>query len=165
MAGLIVVGVDGSQPSRTALRWALAEAELRGATLRVVHAWRSPYDYELAGAGDLGPVADDTALANAARHVLDEALRDLEQDRPGVPIESVLREGDPVDVLCAEADGAELLVVGAHGHRGFGDALVGSVSGRVAHHCVGAIVIVPDANAARHAHRRASHAQESTERP
>ena len=36
---LIVVGVDGSEPSKAALRWALDEARLRGASIRVVHAW------------------------------------------------------------------------------------------------------------------------------
>src|SRR5262245_53841828 len=38
----IVVGVDGSVEAKEALRWALAEARLRGATLRVVHAWSFP---------------------------------------------------------------------------------------------------------------------------
>jgi nucleotide-binding universal stress UspA family protein len=37
--GLIVVGVDGSENSRQALRWALEEARLRQARVRVVHAW------------------------------------------------------------------------------------------------------------------------------
>ena len=35
----IVVGVDGSENSRQALRWALDEARLRQAQVRVVHAW------------------------------------------------------------------------------------------------------------------------------
>lgn len=153
MAGSIVVGVDGSAPSMTALRWALAEAALRVATVRVVHVWRSPYDYELAGAGDLGPIADDTALASAARRVLDRVLAEIDQDHPTVAVESVLREGDPAEQLCLAAREADLLVVGAHGHRGFGDALIGSVSVRVAHHCTGTVVIVPDQRAARH-HQR-----------
>lgn len=153
MAELIVVGVDGSQPSRLALRWALAEAALRNATVRVVHVWRSPYDYELAGAGDLGPIADDTALASAARRVLDDVLADIDEDHPTVAVESVLREGDPAEQLCVEARDAQLLVVGAHGHRPFADALIGSVSARVAHHCTGAVVIVPDRGAARHRQR------------
>src|SRR5438046_1602160 len=39
--GLIVVGVDGSEPSRAALRWALEEARLRGAPLRVLNSWHA----------------------------------------------------------------------------------------------------------------------------
>ena len=38
----IVVGVDGSPGSLQALRWAVAEARLRGASLRLVHAWMVP---------------------------------------------------------------------------------------------------------------------------
>jgi len=33
--GLIVVGVDGSEPSRSALHWAVAEAKLRGSELLI----------------------------------------------------------------------------------------------------------------------------------
>ena len=39
----VIVGVDGSAESREALRWALEEARLRGATVRAVYAWRDPY--------------------------------------------------------------------------------------------------------------------------
>src|SRR6185437_15197905 len=46
---IVVVGVDGSAGARAALRWAIAEARLRGARLRAVHAWAPDY-----GAGHLG---------------------------------------------------------------------------------------------------------------
>ena len=39
----IVVGVDGSGHAQAALRWAIAEARVRGASLEVVHAWEIPY--------------------------------------------------------------------------------------------------------------------------
>ena len=39
----IVVGVDGSENSLRALRWALNEAQLRGDTVEVVHGWHFPY--------------------------------------------------------------------------------------------------------------------------
>ena len=35
----IVVGVDGSESSNTALRWALGEARLRNVEVEVVHTW------------------------------------------------------------------------------------------------------------------------------
>jgi nucleotide-binding universal stress UspA family protein len=44
--GWIVVGVDGSEPSRRALSWALDEAKLRDAGCLLVHAW----NYGLVGA-------------------------------------------------------------------------------------------------------------------
>lgn len=41
----IVVGVDGSAASEEALRWAAGQAELTGAELRVITAWRLPVTY------------------------------------------------------------------------------------------------------------------------
>ena len=41
--GVIVVGVDFSEGAKAALRFGLAEAKLRHATLRVVHAWQFDY--------------------------------------------------------------------------------------------------------------------------
>ena len=41
--GVIVVGVDHSDGAKAALRFALEEARLRQATLRVVHAWQFGY--------------------------------------------------------------------------------------------------------------------------
>lgn len=51
----IVVGIDGSAESKQALRWAAAEAKLRGAVLRVVHTWFFPY---IAAGPGLDPVLD-----------------------------------------------------------------------------------------------------------
>src|SRR5665811_1631812 len=42
---LIVVGVDGSAGSREALQWAVAQAELSGAAVQAVTAWRLPEAY------------------------------------------------------------------------------------------------------------------------
>jgi nucleotide-binding universal stress UspA family protein len=47
----VVVGVDGSAPSREALRWATTEARRRGSPLRVVHAYRAPWPAEEFAAG------------------------------------------------------------------------------------------------------------------
>jgi acyl-CoA synthetase (AMP-forming)/AMP-acid ligase II len=38
----IVVGVDGSEGSGDALKWAVTEAKLRGCSLRVVYSWQYP---------------------------------------------------------------------------------------------------------------------------
>ena len=40
--GRVVVGVDGSENSLVALRWAKREAHLRGTPLTVLHAWGLP---------------------------------------------------------------------------------------------------------------------------
>ena len=57
----------------------------------------------------------------------------------------VLREGQPADVLCDEAEGSDLLVVGTRGLGGFHGLLVGSVSQQCVHHApVPVVVIRPD---------------------
>lgn len=38
----IVVGVDGSEGSKAALKWAIAEARLNGATVEAINTWQSP---------------------------------------------------------------------------------------------------------------------------
>jgi nucleotide-binding universal stress UspA family protein len=38
----IVVGVDGSEPSKSALRWAIGQAKLTGGSVDAVIAWRHP---------------------------------------------------------------------------------------------------------------------------
>ena len=39
---VIVVGVDGSEGSQDALTWAVGQAEMTGAAVRVVASWRWP---------------------------------------------------------------------------------------------------------------------------
>jgi nucleotide-binding universal stress UspA family protein len=61
----------------------------------------------------------------------------------GVTATPVLVEGQPADALCAEAEGAELLVVGSRGLGGFHGLLVGSVSQQCVHHAPCPVVVVP----------------------
>jgi len=51
MAMKVVVGVDGSDGSRKALRWAAAEATARGDDLELVHVWEAPQAYAPLGLG------------------------------------------------------------------------------------------------------------------
>jgi len=52
-AGQILVGIDGSEASAAALRWAAAEARFRGLRLHVVYV-RDPDEPELAPYAPLG---------------------------------------------------------------------------------------------------------------
>jgi len=119
----IVVGVDGSESSKQALRWAVRQAELTGGSVEAVTAWYYPATYGLA------PVAVDGAdLAGDAKRVLTEALAEVGDLAPRVRVEPLIAEGHAATVLLAAAQGADLLVVGSRGHGGFTSALVGSVS-------------------------------------
>lgn len=139
----IVVGVDGSETSREALRWAADEAVARGAELQVVHAWEVP---AVAVGVGLSPgrrtSAPPESQQQEARHLVTDmvteeltnhALRDI---RPSVG------RGSPASVLIDAAKGADLLVVGSRGLGGFKGLLLGSVSTKMANHAPCPVVIV-----------------------
>jgi nucleotide-binding universal stress UspA family protein len=138
----IVVGIDGSENARAALRWAAGEAAVRNATLRVVYAWEYPYVALAAGpaGGALPPLID---LQEAATATCDQIVDEAELP-PGLTLERVVREGSPARVLLEEAaKDADLLVVGSRGHGGFVGLLVGSVATQVVNHAEIPTVVVP----------------------
>ena len=136
----IVVGVDGSEESRGALRWALGEAELRGATVRAVHAWSLPIAF---GGPTMPPqTLDPSALRDHARESLDAAVDEVAGESPALAVERVVEQGAAADVLVRAAEHADLLVVGSRGHGGFSGLLLGSVSQQCAQHAPCAVVIV-----------------------
>ncbi|HVB45530.1 MAG TPA: universal stress protein [Streptosporangiaceae bacterium] len=136
----IVAGVDGSPPSVAALRWALRQAELSGATVDAVIAWQYPV-----AAGGLGwaPTTglDDTDYAELAGKALTASIAEASPP-PGVRVRERVICGNPAQVLLDAAADADLLVVGNRGHGGFADALIGSVSGRCVHHATCPVVVV-----------------------
>ena len=118
----IVVGVDGSESSKAALRWAIGQAKRTGASVDAVTAWRYPAGY------GWGPVASGLDLEGEARSILTEALGEVSALYPEVPVRPLIAEGHTVEVLVRAAKDADLLVTGSHGHSGLAKALVGSVS-------------------------------------
>lgn len=141
--GTIVVGVDGSEASAAALRWALEEARRRGTTLRLVHAWHRP----LEAAPMAAPMWLDgevfESLRTAAAELLDRMVAEAGDAATGVELERIVVEAGAARALLAAADGADLLVVGSRGHGGFLGLLLGSVSQQCAHHAPCPVVIVP----------------------
>jgi nucleotide-binding universal stress UspA family protein len=145
MAGRIVVGIDGSELGRAALRWARDEARLRDATLVAVHAWTFVPPATMAEPGMIPVPAADLmgdldSERSAAQSLLDESVAEAEGG--GVRIEQRLVEGPPGDVLAAAAADADLIVVGSHGRGGLAAALLGSVSQHVVRHASCPVVIV-----------------------
>ena len=138
----IVVGVDGSDGSRVALRFALAEARLRGAAVRAVAAWHIPaLVYEGGFATPDTRLLDEVAAETGEK--LARAVEEAAEDASSVVVEAVVREGQPATVLLDEADDADLLVVGSRGLGGFRGLLLGSVGQQCAHHAPCPVVIVP----------------------
>jgi nucleotide-binding universal stress UspA family protein len=137
---VIVAGVDGSEDSKEALRWALAEAALRRATVRAVHAWSMPIAF---GGPYMPPQPyDGPELRDQAQASLDAAVDEVAGEAAPVAVERVVEQGSPADVLVRAAEGADLLVVGSRGHGGFAGLLLGSVGQQCAQHAPCAVVIV-----------------------
>lgn len=147
MARAIVVGVDGSETSQAALRWAAEEARLRFAPLVAVHAWSFIPPQPIGDPGMLAVPAGDLvgqlgAESDVAREVLAEAIAEAFSDEPGIEVEQRLAEGDPGDALVDASKDAELVVVGSHGRSGLKAALLGSVSRYVVSHAACPVVVV-----------------------
>jgi nucleotide-binding universal stress UspA family protein len=126
--GRIVAGVDGSAPSKKALRWAARQAELTGARLEAVMVWAVastafPLTTPIPVAYDGGPQAEEQ---------LEAIISQVRREFPTLEISSVVREGWAGRELVAAAENADLVVVGSRGHG----AVMGLVLGSVSEYCV-----------------------------
>ena len=135
---LIIVGVDGSEGSRRALRWALAEARLRGHALEVITAW--PSRELVAKAQWLDPSQTQQVAAATQQRVIDEELADF-RDPPRISYQVV--HGDPVEALLTASAPAELLVVGSHNTSTISHVMLGSVSEACARMAECPVVVLP----------------------
>lgn len=143
---MIIVGVDGSQAALKAVSWAVGEAGVRGAALRIVHAVPA---LPLTTAKDAAHADTDRRMRDAAASMLTAALERARQEDPRVKTESSLLAGDPRLVLIEAAKEAELLVVGSSGLGGFQGMLLGLVAFGVVGHtaCPIAVIRNPPAQA------------------
>jgi nucleotide-binding universal stress UspA family protein len=117
----IVVGVDGSEHSNAALRWALAEAEAHSdGMVTAVLSWQVPF-LSFPGA------FDRDELENAYKNFLIETVSAI-APRPPVPLETLVAEGDPTESMVEASKDANLLVLGIRGRSPFAGLLLGSVS-------------------------------------
>lgn len=128
--GSIVVGLDGSESSLAALRWALAEAVAHGHEVRVVQAWEYPAAVLLPGPFG-GPVPPPSEMAKANEAALADSLA-LVTIPEGVTVNRIVREGPAAAVLLDEAARADHLVLGTRGRGGFAGLVLGSVTQHLA---------------------------------
>jgi nucleotide-binding universal stress UspA family protein len=139
---VIVVGVDNSADANAALVFAEEEARLRGATLRVVHAWQYGYIGYTGFEGGMPALGGDIKELQTAAEAALEASVSQAMAKPEVAIEQRVVQGAPAAVLVEESRDADLLVVGSRGHGGFTQLLLGSVSQQCAQHSECPVVIV-----------------------
>lgn len=137
MSPNILVGIDGSDHSLNALRWAIQEAEIRRAEVTALFAWQVPM-IGIPGA------FDRDELEIEAKKFLSNQVEKIETD--GVVVSTVVAQGDPSASLIEAARQlqAEMLVLGARGRDGFGGLLLGSVGAECASHATCPVLIYND---------------------
>ena len=139
MSRTILVPVDGSDPSRGALRYGAGIARESGGTvhvLAVAHPSSNPLAFGVETVEEIERAVDDLVDAIAAV-----------EDFSGVRFQSEVRRGQPTFevILTYAADiGADLLVVGRTGTTSISEAVLGSTADRLARSATVPVVIVPE---------------------
>lgn len=139
----ITVGVDGSEPSRRALDWAVREAGLRGAALTVLAVHQVASNH-WTGSPELYPADRPAteAIRRAAEDTVQKAVSRAGEPGPAsVTVRAV--SGLPAHELVGASSDADLVVVGARGGGGFAKLLLGSVSNQVVSHAACPVVVIP----------------------
>jgi nucleotide-binding universal stress UspA family protein len=151
--GVIVVGVDGSKSSRAALEWALAEAKLRGSSVRAVHAWMIPAvgtseaPWALMGTQDYLNL-DPNEIEKAASDALEREITDVQATAGSdVVIERQVVDSPAAEAITDASKDAELVVVGTRGHGAIASLVLGSVSHHVVQHATCPVVTVREPGA------------------
>ncbi|MDI2032851.1 universal stress protein [Saccharopolyspora sp. TS4A08] len=136
MPQTVVVGVDGSEESVHALRWAAEHVRQVGGLLHAITVWHQPvqFGYHL--------TSTDAELQKQGQEALDGALARVKPDFPSVDIRSKLIRGQVVDEFVKLSKQADLLVVGDKGHGAFTGMLVGSVAMKIVHHSACPVTVV-----------------------
>jgi len=144
MYGSIVVGTDGSETAKEAVRQATELSKAVNARLLLVSAYEPVSEARLRQ--ERRDVPDDVQWMVNPREdvqaVLDEAAEVIKGD--GVDVETFAREGDPADAILdvAEETNADLIIVGNKGMTGARRFLLGSVPNKVSHHAPCNVMIV-----------------------
>lgn len=135
----VVVGVDGSEVSERAIRFAAEEADRRRDVLIAVTAWSPrPMPMQIGGL----PREYLSTKQRLAEEELAVSIAGLRTDFPDVDVRTVVEPGAAVDLLVREAGGARMAVVGSHGRGSFGRFFLGSTSQALLERLPTAVVIV-----------------------
>lgn len=139
-SGPVVVGIDGSPLSESALGYAFEEASARGASLTAVHAWND-YDMRML-VSEVRVYFDYEPIKDTQTRLLAERLAGWQEKYPEVEVERVVVEDRPRHILLELSADAQLLVVGSRGRGGMSGLLLGSVSQALVHHAACPVMVV-----------------------
>src|SRR6188472_2927472 len=132
MTGRIVVGIDGSQQSGTALEWAVARARLGGQRLELVHAYVLTPELDFFGYTGLAASQPVEWFIECSKEVLDAAAARVRELAPDLTCDLTSKMGHPAHVLAAASEDADAVVVGRRGLGSAASVVLGSVSNRLA---------------------------------
>jgi nucleotide-binding universal stress UspA family protein len=136
----VVVGIDGSEQSQKALRWADFIARAMNCDLDVTIAWQL-----YPGIGFGAGMASMPSDWNPAGYAADAARRTIEEvfgtDQPST-LRVIVQEGSAAQVLLHASEDARMLVVGSRGHGGFTGLLLGAVSAASAEHAKCPVLVI-----------------------
>ncbi len=134
----ILVGIDGTDDSLRALRWATERAADLDAEILAVCAVPPAAEFVLT----LPPLSTDlsTSFQTSLERDWSQPLRDA-----GVEYRLFVADEEPAHALVnvARRERADLLVLGARGHSSLSERLFGSLSSKVAHQAPCPVVMVP----------------------
>jgi nucleotide-binding universal stress UspA family protein len=144
MFGSIVVGTDGSDTAKEAVRQAAELAKSTGAEVCLVSAYEPVPEGRLRTERRDAP--EDLQWSINPREDVEATLREAAEgvEQSGVNVETYSREGDAADAILdvAEEQNADLIVVGNKGMTGAKRFLLGSVPNKVSHHAPCSVMIV-----------------------
>jgi nucleotide-binding universal stress UspA family protein len=137
----LVVGIDGSDESATALRWAMEEAAKRELAVQLIYGLAIPVVSDAYGMVMTRPDIDE--LAEYSQKLLEAAETAARRCDPDVPVTSRLVNGPPAAVLLEASKRARGLVLGSRGLGAISGRMLGSVSVRVSAKACCPVYIIP----------------------
>ncbi len=141
--GRIVVGVDGSESSQRALRWAADHAGPEDIIEAIMVIERPPVDWVMPLEGIPVATVDYGELEEIAGKKLARLVQDVLGAPPSVKVDENVVVGSPAAALLEASENADLLIVGSRGLGGFRGLLLGSVGHKLAGHASCPVVILP----------------------
>jgi nucleotide-binding universal stress UspA family protein len=141
---IIVVGVDGSPASRSALRWAIAQGP--NTVEAVMASIREPAFVPATSMG-VYPYAYNPVLEHKhPERLLHDVVTEVVSGTPDAPeVAEIVVIGDPAAALVQASRRADLLVIGAKGHNPIADVFPGSVAAHCVRHAACPVVVIPPA--------------------
>ena len=136
------MGVDGSDASIEALRWAAYEGGRRGVPVLIVSCYSVPV-YGIQEADSYQAREDVAMFEEGAVAIVRQATELVAEIAPHVVVEVTTALSAAAVAISEAAHAGDEIVVGATGHSGFMDGLLGSVTTSVVHRSHVPVIVVP----------------------